>query len=233
MQSSTFVDLLSDIRRKSQITGRPLTKNETAGAIAGQEEGANERLSRGRQLKLQESELAMRTYENSRTMKAQERTAKVAQSQKQKSSAVTGGMVGGYLAAGTAVGGPIGAVLGAAVGFLIGDCIIITACTSRDAYEVNIARMYRDNNMNIHELLGYYALAYYIVPIIERFKPVKMLTKKLLVDSLVDYGEWHMSLKPKMKHPIMSKLISVMFLKLCENYGLRINSKLKERLDNA
>lgn len=74
-------------------------------------------------------------------------------------------------------------------------CIIITACTSPDSYEVEIARKFRDKFLDADQLRGYYALAERIVPMLERNENARKNVKKWLVDRLIDYGAYHLGLK--------------------------------------
>jgi len=130
--------------------------------------------------------------------------------------AISGGLIGGIV--GFVMGGPIGAVIGAGAGIAGSRCIIVTACTDRYSYEVEVARAFRDNHMSAVQLLGYYRLADRLVPWIERSERVKKIVKKGLVDQLVDYGEWYMGYKPDRRHAA-SRVITLGFLKLCTRMG--------------
>jgi hypothetical protein len=68
-------------------------------------------------------------------------------------------------------------------------------------------------------LHGYYKLASVVVPLIKKYPWFKRLTKKILVDRLVDYGEWFMGYKPKMKYRT-SRIVTQNFLTLCYSIGL-------------
>jgi hypothetical protein len=141
-----------------------------------------------------------------------------------------GGALGGAGAAwamgammGTAAG-PVGMAVGAAVGAVVGlvsgksGCIIVTACTDSNSYEVNVARQYRDKFLDRDQLRGYYALAERIVPILEKNARIKSQVKSRLVDRLIDYGEWKLDLKKK-KPLIASVIVSKAFLGLCKTVG--------------
>lgn len=55
MSYANFTTALSEAKRKAALQGRPITKQETSGIAAGFADTANARLTRGRQLELQES----------------------------------------------------------------------------------------------------------------------------------------------------------------------------------
>jgi hypothetical protein len=106
-------------------------------------------------------------------------------------------------------------------------CIIISACTSPDSYEVKIARKYRDRYMSLAELTGYYALCPYVVLHIHKHPLVKRIVKKVLVDRLVDYGEWKLGMKAEMKYRT-SGAVKTMFLGLCRMIGWAVGAALQE-----
>lgn len=126
-------------------------------------------------------------------------------------------------AAATAWSGP-GAIVGAIVGGLSGlaseSCIIVTACTDRNSYEVEITRQYRDKYLDHNQIKGYYCLAEKIVPTIVNHEKVRNLVKKHLVDRLVDYGETKLGLKDKCK--LSSRIVSYAFLGLIKTVGFLI-----------
>lgn len=214
----TFTDLLMNMRRKAQSQGRPLSQQETAGAVAGQAEDANVRLSRNKNLEIQEGRLEMERQRQHDLKSA----AKDAESRDRRSSAVSGAVSGGFIGygSGMAMGGPAGAIIGGALGWLTSSCVIITACTDPYSYEVNVSRLYRDKYMNLDELSGYYRIAKVVVPILNKVPILRRMTKRLLVMPMVDYGEWFMHMKPKIKHKI-SAYITLGFLGLCEYAGIR------------
>lgn len=104
-------------------------------------------------------------------------------------------------------------------------CIIVSACTGRNSYEVNVARKYRDRYMSEEELTGYYTLCIFVVPFIHRYPLVKRLVKRILVDRLVDYGEWRLDMKPKMKY-LTSGAVKRAFLGLCRHVGRGVDTVL-------
>lgn len=116
--------------------------------------------------------------------------------------------------------GPIGAFVGAALGFVLGKggCIIISACTNPHSYEVNLSREYRDRFMGPVTLIGYYALASILAPIIDKLRPVRWVTRAVLVSALVDYGEYILGHKAAIKRGL-SRMISKAFLGLCKIIG--------------
>ncbi len=134
--------------------------------------------------------------------------------------------VGGGIMAGAAkgaMGGPWGAVIGGFIGGVAGligaRCIIISACTSEDSYEVEISREYRDKYMDMPTLVGYYAFASKVAPYIHKYPIIKRLTKKFLVDRMVDYGEWFLRYKTKRKFR-SSWWVTMGFLGLCRTIGM-------------
>lgn len=151
---------------------------------------------------------------------------------------VAGGILGGFLGAagtygfGTAAGAAGGAALGGSVGSamyeidplkgvakgIFGGCIIISSCTSPTSYEVELAREYRDKHMDEDTLFGYYFLCGLTVPGIKRFSSIRWAFKRLLVDSLVDYGEWMLGRKHGCR--AASRVISQGFLGACRFLGI-------------
>ena len=126
---------------------------------------------------------------------------------------------------GFAVGGtPAGAAIGAGIGSMLADCIIITACTSPDSYEVNIAREYRDNILDKTTLGGYYALCNVTVPLIHKSRLFKRFVKRFLVDRMIDYFEVALNYKNRTEWAT-SKPITKIFLSMCHLIGLRVNTK--------
>lgn len=102
---------------------------------------------------------------------------------------------------------------------VVGGCIIVTACTDPYSYEVEIARLYRDNYLDINQLRGYYALAELLVLYIERNIKVKRNIKKWLVDKLINYGEWRLGLRSR-KPAFISTCVSKLFLGLIMIIGV-------------
>ena len=98
-------------------------------------------------------------------------------------------------------------------------CIIVTACTYPNSYEVNVAREYRDIVLDAKTLAGYYALSRFIAPLIRKWAWFKHFIKKLLVDRLIDHGEWYFCVKGR--HELkLSQSITHGFLKICRAIGM-------------
>jgi hypothetical protein len=119
----------------------------------------------------------------------------------------------GAAAEGTSILSTIGEGLAA----LVAACIIVTACTDRNSPEVEITREYRDKFMTPEQLRGYYVIAEKVVPMINKYKIVKYLTKKILVDNLIEYGK-HALGKGK-KPSLISRIITELFLRKCQKTG--------------
>lgn len=100
---------------------------------------------------------------------------------------------------------------------LTGGCIIITAATYSDSYEVNVTREYRDRFMPRQMLRGYYMIAEKIVPLMNKSEWFKQFIKKHLVDHIVRYCEW--AIGKRGKKPFKSSLITKTFLRLCNLTG--------------
>lgn len=204
-----FTQKLMEAKRRARLMGRPLAKSEVAGITAGYAATASERLARMKGLKLQEKmhteNLAQRKYETEQELRIAGQARK--QEKRESRLAVMGAGVG------FAIGGPVGAGIGAAAGTILGGCIIISACTHPNSYEVNIAREYRDRYMSLQELVGYYALAEKVVPIMP-----KKLVKRYLVDRLVDYGEVVLGYKKELRYR-SSRYVKRGFLGLCSFIG--------------
>ena len=103
------------------------------------------------------------------------------------------------------------------------NCIIITACTYRNSYEVNISRIYRDFFIGPITLDGYYALANVITPLMHRFNSVKSILRRYLVDRLVDHAELVLFDKHNRRY-LSSRPIAQGFIYLCYAIG-RIRGK--------
>ena len=224
-----FTQALESARRKSQLRGVPVSQQEVSGIAEGYSESASSTLTRQRTL-----ELAKQKHEETLTFQKKQHEDRVAQNEKDRkaaerasrrsttaSTAATGAVLG-YTAAGTAVGGVYGAVAGAAIGLISSKCIIISACTSKDSYEVEIARQFRDKYMGPYHLGGYYALAHRIAPLIDKSHFLKLIFKKFLVDRLVDYGKWILGMKPE-RQLKTSRIVTGGFLALCAIVGMHIN----------
>lgn len=109
-------------------------------------------------------------------------------------------------------------------GFLGTGCIIISACTSPTSYEVNIARQYRDQYMDVITRAGYYGLSEVIVPFIHRYRPFKRFLKKWLVGSIVDHSECVLGHKSAPRS-LVSAPVMINFLRLCRLIGCCMTSQ--------
>lgn len=194
-------------------------------------------------LAFQQSQLAQQNSQFSQTLASQNywnqqelNTANQAQARanSQKTGAgtgilvggVVGGVVGSYVPViGTYAGAAGGATLGGALGGMVG-CIIITACTSKDSYEVNVARRYKDRYMDEETLTGYYTLCIGVVPLLKKHPLLRKIVKMALVDRLVDYGEWRLGMKDQMKFAT-SGAAKRLFIGLCRHIGKGVNSVLE------
>jgi len=132
---------------------------------------------------------------------------------------------------GAILGGGWGAVVGGTVGLVEGvltegegACMIVTACTGRESYEVNVAREYRDRFVGAATLRGYYMIAETIVPLMNRWKLLRRLVKRTLVDPLIDHASWALSADD---HGVVSERppnrytekVTHVFLKVCHFLG--------------
>ena len=212
-----FAEALTEAKRKARLSGRDVSRNEVAGIVSGYAEGSADRLFRAKQVELRERAL----NEEIAAAKAQDKQAE----KSNMISAVGGGAaLGGYLAAGTAMGGPVGAVIGGAAGLIASKCIIITACTDPHSYEVNLARIYRDEVLTEQCLGGYYVICPLVVPLIHRSPMFKHLIKRVLVDRLVDEFEHHFGIIERRKYRT-TRFIVPAFLGFCDVIGSMINVK--------
>lgn len=136
---------------------------------------------------------------------------------------VAGAIAGAAWGAQTgAVVGPWGAVGGIIIGGIMGaagaSCIIVTACTDPHSHEVEISREFRDKYLGPVTLRGYYIIADKLVPVIKKHGWVKKIVKRVLVDSLVDYGEFILE-KKDTKPKLTSTVITESFLWCCKAVG--------------
>lgn len=98
------------------------------------------------------------------------------------------------------------------------QCIIVTACTHPQSYEVNVTRKFRDECMTDSDLGGYYVIAHKVVPFLYKYGKLKDYTKKYLVDRLIDHGEVYFNYKPDYKYKT-SQAVTRAFLMLCKVAG--------------
>lgn len=205
----------SDIEAKAKLQSESLEaeKQRLAERLAAEKEIESARLAESKRV----TDLELQV--------AQDAKSDATSTKKAVGTAVAGAAVGGYMAAGTAVGGPIGAAVGAILGFVgtkTGICIIIGACTSPNAPEVEIAREYRDKYMAVIELAGYYFLSCFVVPLIKVFPPFKWMVRRFLIARLVDHGKVVLGYKERYQMR-SSRAVSEKFLGLCRWIGRRIS----------
>lgn len=100
----------------------------------------------------------------------------------------------------------------------VGGCIIVTACTHRDSYEVGITREYRDRFLDAETLRGYYMLAEKVVPVMKKHGWTKRIIKRFLVDPLISYGE-HALDYTDIRPSAYAVMVKVFFLTLCRKVG--------------
>lgn len=240
--SRILTSALAEARRRARLTGRELSAAETEGLTREHFRGAESRLATRKGLGLQERGLdiqealgyaglkttkrgqdigralgyaGLKTTERGQDigLKASKYGANVGAATARYQTGKTSGFFGG------------GGFLGLGEGSIMnpaGYCIIITACTTANSYEVNITREYRDKVLSSVTLGGYYALCPFVVPFILKYRRFKQFVKKVLVDRLVDQFEWYLGYKPK-RQLCTSRFVTKYFLKLCRFIGRRVN----------
>jgi len=142
--------------------------------------------------------------------------------------ALQAGGLGGAVSAGL-IGAGIGGKIGSAVG---SGCIIITACTGRDSYEVQVARKFRDSFMDPITLGGYYVLCERVVPTLRRSRLARRLARVLLVNPLVDFGERALGYRKSLEKP-SSGWITRAFITLCNLIGRTTDKNIVSALLEA
>ncbi len=232
MPTRTFVEALTELKRKSKLMGRAPSTREISAVSEGYFADAATRLAQQKQLELQErgltqtkelAEKELGLYRERFEAEKEAAAAATARSQRQ--------MIGMGVGAGIgfAVGGPPGALIGGTIGAAVGGCIIVSTCTSRYSYETNITRQVRDQYLGPITLSGYYTLGNLIVPWIKKSPLIKKIIKKYLVDRLIDYGECLLKYKQKPKY-FTSKVVTETFLGLCYAIGKSIQLKNQKEM---
>jgi len=135
------------------------------------------------------------------------------------------------------IGGPYGAAAGAGVGLVEAfategeGCIIITAATAPDSYEVQVAREYRDWFLSPSTLRGYYIIAERVVPIMRKYRVIKGLIKRHLVDNLIIFARWQLGnhgIDEQMARPSNTAIcVTSVFLFLCDIIGSKTRSYIR------
>jgi len=157
-------------------------------------------------------------YMAGRSAKEQYEAGEISRTASRVKSTMSGATAGAI--AGSFIPGPgnlIGAGIGA-LGGILGSCIIVSSCTDPDSYEVNITREFRDNYLDPITLKGYYELARHIVPLINKSEQFKRYIKETLVDRLIDFGEWVMGYKDRLRFKD-SETVTRNFLNTCYLMG--------------
>lgn len=143
---------------------------------------------------------------------------------------VTGGALGGALTGFVASGfNPLGALVGGIFGGVgsKNKCVIVTAATSPDSIEVDMAREFRDKFVDRTTLRGYFMVAEWLVPTMQENEIVKTLVKEHLVDSLTRYAEWKLGYTKE--HPSVVDCVVVRnFLSFCRDLGSTVKEFIRQ-----
>lgn len=225
MANNNLVSDLAVARRRAQAAGRPLSTRETESIAKGFSAQDRGLALQAKSLKQQQSQfaeqLALQRKEQDALIEAGKGSVGGAVA-KTGTGVLAGAYAGGQIGA---AGGPIGAVGGAIIGGIAGlaseagkGCMIVTACTHPDSYEVGVTRAYRNHMLGPITKAGYYVIAPLIANMVKKYRPVKFLVKKLIVDRLVDYGEYTMGWKDNLKYK-SSKYTTATFLGMCRALG--------------
>ena len=158
--------------------------------------------------------------------------------------------IGARAGQGALIAGPIGAAVGTAVGVAeetfgwmedqlgttlatvlnpigaISDwaddqCIVITACTDPHSYEVEVARIFRDECMGQQALRGYYMLGEkFLVPLLKRKDRLRGWFKRNIVDRWIEVAEDRLDIMTGYHTPrLISKAVAYGFLYICKRIG--------------
>ena len=191
---------------------------QQAGQFAEQQRLEQERLLEARR----QSDQQLNFYRDQ--MEEQLMAAEAARKQDKTTSMVQTGLAGAAILGeyGKDIG-KIGGSIVSGIGKLFSGCVIVSACNGPDSYEVDVTRAFRDTFLGLYSLMGYYAMAHFIVPLMERSRTFKRIVKICLVDHLIDYGEWALGLKPD-RVKTGSMWVSRAFL-----WGIRTLGRVLER----
>jgi hypothetical protein len=152
-----FTQALVNARRRANISGRPLSQQETAGIAAGEASVSSERAARLKSLRLQERQLAQQNEQFRREQEFKEKQARIEERTALASS--VGGAVGvgaGYYIGTTvgSIGGPVGAIIGGAIGSSIGGMFGNThLCTEAS----HVLDKIDNRHLRAYQKLRYYA----------------------------------------------------------------------------
>jgi len=211
-----FSQMLMEAKRKAQLAGRPLTRQETSGIAEGYASSASERLARAKTVANQEKGLSLeeerikqqneqfkesleqRKVEQLAQMDAASHASAEGKRQSQATGAVTGAAIGGYMAAGTAMGGPVGAGLGLVAGFLAssGSWLCTEAKRMVDLDEEDIAALRR---------FRAYVLEHHKIPFLWYLERGSEIVKAIDVGEFGNTNEFYRNLKKNMIRPIVVK----------------------------
>jgi hypothetical protein len=152
-----FTQALVNARRRANISGRPLSQQETAGIAAGEASVSSERAARLKSLRLQERQLAQQNEQFRKEQEFKEKQARIEERTALASS--VGGAVGlgaGYYIGTTvgSIGGPVGAIIGGAIGSSIGGMFGNThLCTEAS----HVLDKIDNRHLRAYQKLRYYA----------------------------------------------------------------------------
>jgi hypothetical protein len=152
-----FTQALVNARRRANISGRPLSQQETAGIAAGEAATSSERAARLKSLRLQERQLAQQNEQFRKEQEFKEKQARIEERTALASS--VGGAVGlgaGYYIGTTvgSIGGPVGAIIGGAIGSSIGGMFGNThLCTEAS----HVLDKIDNRHLRAYQKLRYYA----------------------------------------------------------------------------
>ena len=233
---------LATARRRARLSGRKLSPEVTAGITRGFAESASGRLVRAKGIELQERGLTQRKELHGETLAAQKgmqaagfehaagmQATQLAQMKSQFEAGQT--LTREQMAISKTqwektYGLELTAEERAKWKFSrkkttdpAAICIIITACTSPESYEVEIAREYRDTILDDITLGGYYVLCQIVVPLIHKSRLFKRFIKKFLVDRLIDHAEAVLNYKNQ-SELMTSNIVTKGFLRFCHLIGL-------------
>ena len=136
-QYLNITDALMDAKRRARLSGRPISKQETAGIVAGAADSASARVARGKGIAIQEKRTALEEtrmkqqetqFQRSQAVRGYEMQVQLdvaSSAQKAETAKSTGAAIGAGL--GAIAGGIIfpgfGALPGAAIGGILGGLL--------------------------------------------------------------------------------------------------------------
>lgn len=145
-----YTEFLSTARRKAQLSGRPLTEQETAGISRGYASKAGERLFKAKRLSLAERGLDIQEKSLDEQLKAAEEARK---SERGEAIGTLAGMGLGY-ALGPA-GSYAGMIIGGAIGGYVGGSTwLCTETNKQSGLDINVVQLlnkFRDYCIKYHK----------------------------------------------------------------------------------